>query len=376
MGRRFYFCLLAGTVLSSFLLGQAPVKNQHSQAINEWKHSTKISIDLADVPFSKILQEIERQSGVRMTGRSKKEKLTLTLREVPFWKAVGETSILAGSSFLIDENELRVDFAPGSEVFPVFDRYQVIGPFHVGVLTCGTKGAPLFLLEVSSLPTEGSFMYEGICNVSLETNESGRRALEPTKVDGQGTPRSSYWIVPRDTVEKKANLRGDLRCQIFVNPNQIAFPVEINETFEFKNLGGLKARIINVDQRADKPFLEFAIEWDSGLKNADSKVLMEFFKRSRRKLDDDELKKIRKWVTAKSGSGELRLLHVTKMELIDAKQKVVPYTQTQVDEFDVATKIQGKVYFTKGREPKELRLSLSERRFGTAVFEFSNVFSK
>lgn len=162
MRKPFYLLFLVGfVVFSPAIAGPLAAQPQSSEILRNWKHAKLITLDLTDVPLKKALQEIELQSGVKMeTFAAGDEKTTLKLKDASLLKAIAEASISAKVPFRRGTKLPSIEFSRLAKT-PVFDRYQIIGPFNIGFYWSpdrwGTQEnlVPIIMLQSSSLSTDG-----------------------------------------------------------------------------------------------------------------------------------------------------------------------------------------------------------------------------
>jgi hypothetical protein len=373
-------CLCA---LSLVFAGPPPTQPKSSEVLANWKNAKLITLDMADVPFKDIVKEIERQSGVRMTVHRGDEKTTLKLLNALFWKAVAEASIAAKLPFGSDIPEPSVKF---TNLFysPVFERYQIIGPFHIGMYwsldkwSSKEKPLPAILIEAHALETQGEPGQRGIRNVVLDVPGGRRFPLQRISVYGQDGPGITHWAIPPELIGKKVDLRGEMECQVYLNPQPVAAPVNVGQKADFKHFGGIKVIVTKIEYEGEEGHVEYTVEWDHGLKGDDAKqwegilqLEKDVMEGKRQPLSDAEMDKLLEWVFAKSE--QMRTLHVVDRQLFDKDDKLIP---TPSYSFWQSDSIRGDIRFEKGPQPAEMRLSLAEKKNVKAAFEFKNVFGK
>jgi len=142
------------------------MERKTSPLVQNWKHDKFVTIELENATFPQALKVFSEKTGIKIQGDANENRISVTLRDVPFWKAVAELSAAAKTSFMAEPwfnarvgAEPRIEFNSGSAAF---DHYQLIGPFHIGFAYRGTKDEPLVMLQASSLVTEGCRINKGI----------------------------------------------------------------------------------------------------------------------------------------------------------------------------------------------------------------------
>jgi hypothetical protein len=386
-------CLVTWTVLHT-RSPEAPVLNTQlpaaadptlkpiSEILRDWKYSKRITLDFTDAPLKDVMMELERQSGLHFDSFSvdKNKKLSIKVKDIPFWKAVAETSIRTNLPIWVPSHKKNeIQFASIMEY--VYPRYQIIGPFHVGIhwapklleLNDGQVVAAL-VIHAECLEHEGSMRRQavsgsGISAATLEEANGKPMVLRQVQVPGKQHPGRGYFVVPAEMFKKKLKLRARFDGEVFLTPDEILVPARAGNTVEFKHFGGIKVRITKVGD----DFLEYKIEWDSKLRGVDKQKLDEFQKR----MDDDrpfregELQEIEKWFAAKAA--DMRTLHAIDREVLDRNKKVI--SSEEGTNSTLPTHITAEVRFKKGMVPAQVKIRLAEKKIIKGLLEFEDVFS-
>jgi hypothetical protein len=260
---------------------------------------------------------------------------------------------------------------PGNRVY---ERYEIIGPFFIGLHwspeLLEENGKPKAGVEIHILAmiSEARTRRHGIGDVHLQTQKKRWNRLEPADVEGRSGPSRGYYLIPPDLVRRDVDLRGEFEGEIYLNPQEIVVPVVPGRSTQFKHFGGMDVRITKVDQ--DRGKIEFILSWDFGLKGDDANRLQEILQRQKN-LSAEEEQKFRRWLDARSE--KIRLLHIADHQLLDKENKLIPWSQSLTHEFE---NLRVQIEFKKGQTPKQLRLSLGEKKLVTGVFKFKNALSK
>ena len=391
-------CLVAWTVLrtnrdTSDGLGERPwsvpaaadpTLKPLTEILRDWKYTKRITLDFTDAPLKDIMKELERQSDLHFDcfSADKEKKLSLKLKDVPFWKAVAETSIGANLPiWVFDAKNLRF----GSIKEFVYPRYQIIGPFHVGIhwapkllkLNDGQVVAAI-VIHAECLEHEGSMRRQaasgsGISGATLEEANGKPMVLRQVQVPGKQHPGRGYFVVPPEMFKKKLKLRARFEGEVYLTPEDIVVPALAGSAIEFKHFGGIKVRITKVDDDS----LEYRIEWDSKLRGVDARKLDELQKRWDEALKGDnpfregELQEMNKWFSAKAA--DMRLLHTIDHEVLDKNKKVI--SSGEGTNSTLPTHITAEVRLKKGMAPAQVRIRLAEKRIIRGLLEFEDVFS-
>jgi len=355
------------------------VQRQTTSVLRDWKRGRSVSAELKGIQFSEALATLQRQTGVTFAGKANESKITLSVRNVPFWKAVNDLSVAAKASFDVSDfggdplgnplgdGDPKVEFIPS---FPACQRYQLVGPFHIGLWHQGTKEEPAVSLQASSLITEGKDVSRGIRNVVLKNPKDQKTVvLKCAKVL---RPSKSIWVIPQTLVAHHWNLRGEIECQVYYEPHEIRIPLKETTPFEFKEFGGGKVSVSS-SKDGEKVKLGFSIDWDIGLGPEDANTLKEFRTQLEEVPSIEKAETILDWIAARSG--QLRLLHVQKMDLRDRNGKSIPLLGGNLAEL-LEPQLRGTMTFEKQYAPQELRIGVCERKPAIAVFEFENVFPR
>jgi len=370
-------CLVTWTVLHAQSPAAAdPALKPISEILRDWKYTKRITLDFTDAPLEDVMKELERQSGLHFKSFSGDKKLSLKLKDVPFWKAVAETSIRTNIPIWVF-NAKNLRFSSIMEY--VYRRYQIIGPFHVGIhwapklleLNDGQVVAAL-VIHAECLEHEGSIRLQGpsgISGATLEQTNGKPIVLRQIQVPGKQHPGRGYFVVPPEMFKKKLKLRARFEGQVFLTPEEILVPARAGNAMEFKHFGGIKVGIPKVGDDS----LEYRIKWDSKLRGVDAQTLDEIQKR----MDDDkpfregELQEIEKWFAAKAA--DMRLLHAIDHEVLDKNKKVISGEEGTNSTFP--TRITAEIRFNKGMVPAQVRIRLAEKKIIKGLLEFEDVFS-
>ena len=391
-------CLVAWTVLrtnrdTSDGLGERPwsvpaaadpTLKPLTEILRDWKYTKRITLDFADAPLKDIMKELERQSGLHFDcfSADKEKKLSLKLKDVPFWKALAETSIRTNLPVWIPSHKKNeIQFASIMEY--VYRRYQIIGPFHIGIhwapkllkLNDGQVVAAL-VIHAECLEHEGSMRLQGPSGISGATLEEANGkpiVLRQVQVPGKQHPGRGYFVVPPEMFKKKLKLRARFEGEVFLTPEDIVVPALAGSAIEFKHFGGIKVRITKVGDDS----LEYRLEWDSKLRGVDAQKLDEFQKRMDDALNGDkpfregELQEMDKWIATKAA--EMRFLHAIDHEVLDKNKKAISGGERTWSTF--ATHSTAEIRFKKGMVPAQVRIRLAEKRIIRGLLEFEDVFS-
>lgn len=349
-----------------------PMERKTSTVLEKWKHGKTVTVDLQDVSFSTAIEEIQKKTGVRIKGKANAAQITLNLKDVPFWRAVAELSAAAKTPFFtrpwngLDLPETVVAFDTS---LPPCSKFQIIGPFHIGVGISGTKEEPLVFVRASSLITEGSYLNRGVRRIYL-IEADGRIELRRTTIEGDLAPVQSHWVIPKEKLKKGVNLVGEMECEVYFDSHEIRIPVEKREGTEFKELGGIKV-VTEIKKGEKKSDVLFTISWPCGLNDEETKKATDDFSRAQKGVSRDEEDAIMDWFDSKTP--KLRLLQLQRVDLIDKKGSRLSDLGTFANSF---LDIQGSITFQNDAMPNEIRLRLCERKAGIAVFEFKDIFSQ
>jgi len=374
-------CLVTWTVLHAQSPAAAdPALKPISEILRDWKYTKRITLDSTDAPLKDVMKELERQSGLRFDSFPSDKKLSVKLKDVPFWKAVAETSIGANLPIWVyKKKEIHFD----SIMEYVYQHYQIIGPFHVGVhwapklleLNDGQVVAAI-VIHTECLELEGSIGRQGPSGISAATLEEANGkpiVLRQVHVPGKQYPGRGYFVVPAEMFKKKLKLRARFDGQVFLTPEEILVPARPGNAIEFKHFGGIKVLITKVGDDS----LEYRIEWDSKLRGADAKKLEEMQKRMDDALKGDkpfregELQEIEKWFAAKAT--DMKLLHAIDHVVLDRNKKAISSVRETKSTFPKL--ITAEIHFKKGMVPAQVRIRLAEKRIIKGFLEFEDVFS-
>ncbi|MBI3822751.1 MAG: hypothetical protein HY289_08725 [Planctomycetes bacterium] len=385
MFRLITLAVLGTAVFWTVLHAQSPGASDQtlkplSEVLGDWKYTKRVTLDVADVPLKEVMKELERQSGLHFESFSGDEKLSLKLKEAPFWKAVAETSIRANLPIWVYKKK-EIHFNSVMEY--VYPRYQIIGPFHVGIhwapkmlkLNDGQVAAAI-VVHAECLGHEGSIGLQGpsgISDATLEDANGKPMVLRQVQVLGKQYSGRGYFVVPEEMFKKRLKLRARFEGAVFLTPEEIVVPASAGDAIEFKPFGGIKARITKVGDGS----LEYRIEWDSKLRGADAQRLEEIQKRTDDVLNggkpfrDEELAEMQKWFAAKAG--DMRQLHAIDHVVLDKDKKAIsPASETK---FFSPKHITAEIHFEKGIVPAQVRIRLVEKKIIKGYLEFNDVFS-
>jgi hypothetical protein len=374
-------CLVTWTVVHAQPPAEAdPTLKPLSKVLRDWKYTKRITLDVTDAPLKDVMKELERQSGLHFDSFRGDEKLSLKLKDVPFWKAVAETSIGANLPIWIHkQKEIHFD----SIMDYVYPRYQIIGPFHVGIhwapklleLNDGQVVAAI-VIHAECLEHEGSIRRQGpsgISGATLEEANGKPMVLRQVHVPGKQHPGRGYFVVPAEMFKKKLKLRARFDGEVFLTPEEILVPARAGNAIEFKHFGGIKARITKVGDDS----LEYRIEWDSKLRGGDAQKLDEFQKRTDDALKGDkpfregEVQEMEKWLAAKAAA--MRLLHGIDHVVLDKNKKAISFVGEA--KWTFPKQISAEIRFIKGMVPAQVKIRLAEKRIIKGLLEFEDVFS-
>jgi hypothetical protein len=360
-----------------------PSDPRSSELLANWVCPKLITLDLADVPLKDLLKEIERQSDVRMIVDRGNQSITLKLDGAPLWKAVAEASIAAKVPVSADFLEPGITFHDRFLDDLVYHRYQVIGPFHIGLFwspdkwQIKEKPAPMIVVQPNALETEGRPYSRGIRNITLREPGSKPFALEKVIVQGgPGGMWRTYWPIPQELLDKKVDLRGEMECEVYVGLQDVTLSVQVGQSVSLEHFAGMKASVTNVDYSGEQGVVKYQIRWNHGLKGADAQKWNEIVQRNKAALQgegeppsDAEVDKWSEWVYTKAG--QLRVLRVVKKKLLDREDKAITLGSF-TEQSDI---INGEISFKKGQEAKDLRLTVGDAKSVRAVIEFKNIFA-
>jgi hypothetical protein len=302
------------------------------EVLRDWKHTKRITIEFKDATLKQVMDELRRQSGVRFDSFHEKEKLTLKLKDVPLWQAVAETSIRADLPIWVFYNEGdEIRFASTAEY--VFKRFQIAGPFHIGVQTDRlvfdnkTKEMTAIVIRASCLSREG-FALDAVKEATLEFAGEKSITLEPASAAGK--PGNTYFIVPEEMLKKKAKLRAKIDCEVYLDHQEVIVPVKAGYVADFKHFGGIKVKIEKVE--ADS--VTYRVSWDSKLRGEGAKWLarvIEMREGNGMPLTDEEIREYenggkRNWIKCACWS-VLRVCCWTKKGSGSNLQKARPWLQ-------------------------------------------------
>jgi hypothetical protein len=350
------------------------------EILRDWKYTKLINLDVADAPLKDVMKELEKQSGVHFDSFSADKKLSLKLKDAPFWKAVAETSIGAKEPIWVyKKNEIHFDSVMGY----VYPRYQIIGPYHVGVhwapkmLTLDEQIVAAIVIHAECLGREGSVGRQGhpsgISEATLEEEKTKPLVLGQVQVPGKQYSGRGYFVVPEEMFKKKVKLRARFDGEIFLTAHEILIPAKAGNAVEFKHFGGIKVRVTKVGDKS----LEYKIEWDSKLRDGDKRKLDEYQKRAEGVVKGDkpftegEVKEIEEWFAAKAA--DTRLLHAIDNVLLDKNKDAIP-SGGQLS-WTFPGHITAEIGFKKGIAPAQVRIHLAEKRIIKGLLEFEDVFS-
>jgi hypothetical protein len=385
MCRIWAIAILGSLVTSIVLQGQPPAAPDSSlkplsEVLGDWKYAKLVNLDVTDAPLKDVMKELEKQSGVHFDCFWGDKKLSLKLKDAPFWKAVAETSIRVKEPIWVyKKNEIH--FASIMEY--VYARYQIIGPYFVGVhwapkmLTLkDEQTVAAIVIHAECLATEASIGrpgQPGITEATLEEEKGKPMTLKQVQVPGKQFPGRGYFVVPEEMFKKKVKLRARFDGEIFPTAHEILVPAQAGNAVEFKHFGGIKVRITKVGGES----LEYKIEWDSKLRDADKQKLDEYEKRGKealtggKPLTKAELKEFEEWFAAKAA--DMRLLHAIDHVLLD-KDKGAILSQGTLN-LTFPGHITTEILFKKGMAPAHVRIHLAEKKTIKGLLEFEDVFS-
>ena len=382
----FAACLATITAACPCNGGDDSKPEKSSALLLDWKHSQRISLDMEKSPPEKVFKEIERQSGVRITDSTGIELMTLKIKDVPVWQALAEASIASNTGLKmgsgLERGSRSVEFA-GKNSFPsesrprVFDRYQVLGPFLIGMcwspklLQKDKKAQPGVLVRVLSFRSEAgvSVGIDLAQSLALRDAKGKRYPLKPAKApDGSQQLNQAHAVVPAGLEQQKMDLCGSFDGAVHLNPKDFVVSIDKRHVLKFDDFAGLSVRVVKAVSKTE-PGVECELQWDLNLNDNDTKTFRKFAdaERNETMTPADAVKAIA-WM--KSKRGEIRLLSIMDIEALDKDKKGVHVIYRGLD-FDRL-----ELGFAKGPQAVELRLRVAETKHVTGVFEFKNVFAK
>ena len=138
----------------------------------------------------------------------------------------------------------------------VYPRYQIIGPFHIGVhwapkllkLNDGQVVAAI-VIHAECLAHEGSIRRHGVSGITEATLEEANgkpMVLKQVEVPGKQYTGRGYFVVPEEMFKKKLKLRARFDGEVLLTPEEILVPAQAGNAIEFKHFSGIKVRITKV----------------------------------------------------------------------------------------------------------------------------------
>ena len=363
--RKISFLLLAVSLISC---EQRTVeKSITSRRLSEWKHPNLVSVDLHEIAFEKAFDEISEKSGVRVLGRSDRERVSLKCEKVPFWEAISRLSMSAQVPFIVNRKG-EVEFGGVLNLErPLCEKWQLIGPFLVSGTNELEDGKRYVGVRFTCLPNEGTISRQGFYNVVVTSENSEKHQL-PRK-DSTPNAASPSWIVPMKFRDKSFEISGEVFCEIFSGLK--SFDVNlVKAKTDFPDF--FKMSIVTHEKKHEpsESFVEFSVNWESGLTAEGKKELDVIVDEIKQAVDEIKQAKgpdryevvdVKLWRWLESNSDKYRLLHVMKVELFDDQGKEIAITEQYEDTFDIFRPTKVKVVYNKGRAPANLRISVCER---------------
>ncbi len=360
--------LIATTLIS--VPARAQEKETCSKLLLKWEHTQRITLDMEKALPGALFKEIERQSGVKIEDGTRDEPpATLKVKNVPVWQALAEasaackTGLELGDSAGLDRGSRSVSFhgtawSPAESRPRVFDRYQVLGPFLIGM--CRSPVLPLensnkqpgMFVRVLSFPTEAGVWTDndGTQELSLFLrDEKGKKwPLQPARApDALKYLDRVHVLIPAGLEKQKVDLCGSFGASVYLAPKEFVIPITRPQVKKFDEFGGLSIRVVKTPSKRS-PSAEVELDWNLNLNEADARIYKKYAEKERNEsLTPDEAVEAVKWI--KSKRDEIRLLGITYFAARDKDANVVRpvYSGNDGDRLEL--------HFPMGQQPVDLR---------------------
>jgi hypothetical protein len=360
-----------------------PVLQPIAEQLRDWKHAKRITIDVAEASLTDVMQHLAAQTGLRFSSFHNQKTVSLKLKDEPLWKALAETSIQADLPiWVFDAKEIKFSSITGY----VFKRYQIIGPFLVGVHWLPTlltleddSQVPGIVISSESLPNEGRMTFgprefSGLSKATLVPPDGETLALKQLTVQGTSSPHCAFFVVPKEALKENRKLRAKFECDVYTNPKEFVVPAVARRTTKFEDFGGIEIAVEQVNGES----VEYAVTWDTKLRGADLEKAEAFRNRAASiakgtglRFSEAELRQMEAWPFGLSARA--RDLSAVENQLLDKNRKALKSPSYAYNN-DLGS-VRGEISHEKGAEPAELKLVLAERRLFRGFIEFDDVFS-
>jgi|GEM_PF-6544370 len=374
------FIAVIGVVMAASGCGRQEGMKAITADPGDWRYERLVSLEMKDTPLSKVAEEISRQSGRTVKVYPFQEdlevisdrRITLVLKDAPFWKAVAEASCAADVGFMV-----RYGGAAFTPDEAVLQEYRVVGPVLIGLVKGVDESEKT---EASGSQTkevaEGAEKQVKTFRVRIiGLGEACHDLKEPEIVltDGEGKALGEplaaeagemgidegelVYSVPDALGDRAVGVRGGFRARLVQDPTDVVVPLSENQEVEH---AGLRASITRLAQVGDRVEVDYLVTWANGLKGSDAEYWQ--------KILEEEVGLEEAWAWAGRMSDKLVAYDLMGVRIVDDKgEEVSLLSQTSLSRSDLS----GSCSFSeKEGTGLSLRLSVGRVQFGEVKFAF------
>jgi len=284
----------------------APVSSKVavSDVLSKWRYDRLISLACRERPLAEAAAEISLQSGLKVglypfqTDPKKiaATPVTLTLKDAPFWRAIGEVSKVSGVGFKVGSGEANIERVTFSGDLPPLKDDTLVGPLLVGIVrpahvtgdraraTLGPHRRQFEILKDGGRAIRLRFVWQdGLFRdkkppVIVLTDADGKDlgdAIRGTAGEMGLYDGEVLFHAPEALAAKATGFRGHIHADIVYDPQTLELPLAAGRVLD---RGGLHATITGIKAVKKGTEIRCRITWDTGLRGDDARYLEDILK--------------------------------------------------------------------------------------------------